>query len=215
MHKIILEYDTPVKQVTPDKWAKDAAAAIASGKRVKGHDAKASGSFSTAYMKGFLAVKGVEVWEDPADTPVDNYLTWLTIVQNAMSKPYFRQIANKYIAPCTILNKTVIVQNRVVATAAELNVSTKLASAVELLGLELGILDMHEENWGFDVHGQIKMFDMMPLESFCFNEVELRYSVKEVETAMKNWLAGKFTRRKTYENITCDCHHCNRNTSSY
>lgn len=215
MYKIILEYDTPVKQVTPDKWATDAAAAIASGKRVKGHDAKASGSFSTAYMKGFLAVKGVEVWEDPADTPVDNYLTWLTTVQNAMSKPYFRQIANKYIAPCTILNKTVIVQDRVVVTAADVNVSSDLAMAVEHLGLELGILDMHEENWGFDVHGQIKMFDMMPLESFCFNEVELRYSVKEVETAMKNWLAGKASPRKSYENNRCDCHHCNRNTSSY
>ena len=132
-----------------------------------------------------------------------------------MSKPYFRQIANKYIAPCTILNKTVIVQDRVVVTAADVDVSTELASAVEYLGLELGILDMHEENWGFDIHGQIKMFDMMPMESFHFDEAELRCSVKEVETAMKNWLAGKATPRKSYENNHCDCHHCNRNTSSY
>lgn len=207
MNKIFVEYDTPVATITPDKWAKDAAAAIASGKRVTGHEKKSSGSFSTAYMKGFLAVKGIKVGEVPDCTPVDNYLKWLNNTQVAMRNKYFREIANKYIAPCVILNKTVIVQDRVVATADELDVSTNLRFAMEDLGMTLGIIDMHEENWGFDVHGQIKMFDLMPMDSFDFDEDELRAAAKAVEKAMKNWLSGK-TSVRYKDDSTCDCRYC-------
>jgi len=151
------------------------------------------GSFTTAYMKDFLVVKGCDanagLWFD--DTPVFNYQEWLRITEPRMLRDsYLKKIAEKYIARSTILFDTVLVQERMMMLGQDIideygyvQEVSALSYAVECLAYEMSITDMHEENWGIDIFGNIKMFDIMPTDMITFDPHELRRRAKELDRA--------------------------------
>jgi hypothetical protein len=116
--------------------------------------------------------------------------------QDAIRKhsAYVRKIANAVIIPTVVLFDDVVVQPAITIAKDDVRVGLALEHLMVRMGDALGVVDIHDENWGLTKRGQVAIFDYMP-DTYIFPTRTTREVDRDVKKAYTN-LISYLTKRK-------------------